>query len=291
MIWGANATAPTGSTPSTPPHGSPWLARTLWVAASVALALALRTWVIGSAVVVSESMRPTLEVGDHLWLDRTAYGLSWPWSSAHLRELPRRGDVVVFRYPFDDGSMYVGRRLIKRVVGLPGDRLRLRDNRWELGGTPTERRVIIPREPCDDEGGAICERAVEVLDGQAYTTWRQVPSVPGERHSDDGSLVNASAWPPGIFNPTHVKPAARVYSPPQNRDYPEFVVPSGVVLLVGDNRDGSQDGRHFGLVELDAIEGRARWVWASRVPGEWLPRWDRIGRATAEPAGAADRQP
>lgn len=268
--------------PAGPPRHPAWIAWVFMVAASVAMALALRTWVIGSAVVASESMRPTLEVGDHLLLDRTAYGIRWPWRAEAERELPHRGDVVVFRYPFDDGSMYVGRRLIKRVLGLPGDRVRMRDNRWEINGKPLDRRAIVAREPCDADDGAPCERAVEVLDGQAYETWRRVPEVPGQRHADDGSPVNDSAWPPGIFNPTRVKFAARIYSPPQNRDYPDFVVPPGVVLLVGDNRDGSQDGRHFGLVEVGAIEGRARLVWASRAPGEWLPRWDRLGRSTAD---------
>ncbi|MBI5611436.1 MAG: signal peptidase I [Deltaproteobacteria bacterium] len=249
--------------------------------ASVATAVALRTWVIGSAVVASESMRPTLEVGDHLWVDRTAYGMRWPWSTAPA-QLPQRGDVVVFRYPFDDGSTYVGRRLIKRVVGLPGDRLRLRDNRWELNGRPVDRRVVAEREPCAAEQGVLCERAVEVLDGQAFHTWRRVPEFVGQRHPDDGSPINDRSWPPGIFNPTRVKPAARRFSPPQNGDYPDFVLPPGVVLLVGDHRDGSQDGRHFGLVEVGAIEGRARLVWASRAPGEWLPRWDRLGLGMAD---------
>jgi len=164
--------------------------------------------------VPSGSMQPTLEPGDRVAVDMSAYGLRVPFTRHVLLErgVPQRGDVAVFDSPRD------GTRLIKRVVAVTGDRVELHDGRLSINGEPL----------ATGDGGA--ERfgqrvaRLDLRDGGG-------PDIPG------------------------------------------MVVPPGHVLVLGDHRGNSADGRWFGFVEADAIYARAVAVYWRR--GEGLG-WSRL---------------
>ena len=190
--------------------------------------------------VPSGSMTPTLLTGDFILVDKHAYGLRSPldntrWSGTGT---PARGDVVVFRYPRDHSQRYV-----KRVVGLPGDVVEMRDGELILNGRPTALRV-----------------AGEFLDtgspGTAVVRQRSVEDLGGHEHLILRCLNDCAAGLRG-----------------------RWVVPDGRYFLMGDNRDNSADSRYWGFVDDTELVGRAVRVWFHfKVFGDdWGPRGDRIG--------------
>jgi signal peptidase I len=198
---------------------------------AVAIALLLRAFVVEAFQIPSGSMIPTLAVGDHIFVAKFSYGLGIPFTNTKVFELasPKRGDVIVFKYPLDPGTDY-----IKRVVGLPGDRIDVRQNEVFINNRP------VPREHVGvfsySEGGREpqCELWNETLDGKAHEEIQEIGRAP--------------------------------------QPYGPFVVPEGSVFVMGDNRDNSSDSRVWGPVKHDLIKGRALIVWWSRGPvddGPW----------------------
>ena len=185
----------------------------------------------------SGSMRPTLLEGDVVLVDRTAYDLKIPLtdvSIAHLGE-PRRGDVVTFSSPRD------GTRLIKRIVGLPGDVLEMRDEVLYVNGTPMAY-----------SGPVVGEEPVR---GSSTQTVRATEHLPGRDHSVQ-------------FFPE--LPALRSFRP--------ISVPADQYFMLGDNRDDSADSRYIGFVPRHVLIGRAHRVLVSaNILGNWLPRMERVG--------------
>ncbi len=187
--------------------------------------------------VPSGSMRPTIMEGDRVFVNKLAYDLKVPFTTRHIAEWsnPRRGDIVVFYSPHD------GKRLVKRVVGLPGDTLELRNDALILNGQPVDYRPIA-EELLRDVSPA--ERA-----GRIFAAER----LPGQTHA-------VAAWP-----------AMRAM-----RDFGPFPVPEGQYFMMGDNRDDSFDSRYYGPVERKRIVGRATAVVLSFDHKRyWLPRWHR----------------
>jgi signal peptidase I len=140
------------------------------IGVAVAVALLLRAFVVEAFQIPSGSMIPTLQVGDHIFVSKFAYGLSIPFTNTKILEFkqPERGDVIVFKYPLDPGTDY-----IKRVVGLPGDVVEVRRETVYINGK------LIPREPlpkpCNDSADPLgCEFWVETLDGKPHETQQTV---------------------------------------------------------------------------------------------------------------------
>lgn len=197
-----------------------------------------RTAVADWNPIPSSSMRPNLLEGDVVFVNRLAYDLKVPLTNeivVHVGE-PRRGDVVTFESPQD------GTRLIKRLVGLPGDVVELRNERLVINGREAEWG---PVETTVEPFGAAripALRVQEHIDGRT----RQVQFVP------------------------QIKTPVRNFGP--------VTVPSGHYLMLGDNRDNSGDSRYFGFVARDHLIGRAERVLVSAdTLGNWLPRFDRFG--------------
>jgi signal peptidase I len=188
--------------------------------------------------VPSGSMRPTILEGDRIWVNKIAYDLKVPFTTLHLAEWsnPQRGDIAVFFSPHD------GQRLVKRVVGLPGDTIELRNNALLINGQPIEYQPI----------------AEELL--------RDIPAA------ERAGRVFASEQLPGQTHAVSGHPAA-----PAMRSFLPQRVPDGQYFMMGDNRDDSFDSRYWGTVDRKQIVGRATAVVISiNHDNHWLPRWQRF---------------
>ena len=188
----------------------------------------------------SGSMRPTLIEGDRVGVNKLAYDLRVPLTSIRVATWanPKRGDIVIFFSPAD------GRRLVKRVVGVPGDVIQLTNNHLVVNGRPASYEPV----PADRIPWASS-------DERAY-----------------GAFLREEAG-----DPAHL-----VLLNPRSPECPEFgpvTVPAGSYFMMGDNRDNSGDSRFFGFVARRRIVGRVnRVVFSVDHDHHGLPREDRLFR-------------
>jgi signal peptidase I len=195
-----------------------------------AVTLVLMLWatsmVAQAFVVPTGSMESTVMTGDHIVVDKVAYGSG---SSLLPHQEVRRGDVVTFRYPLGIDKMFV-----KRVIGVPGDRVRLEENRLYLNGRLTAEPYVQLAGPNLDPYAA------------------NFPSVPPV----------AGIYPRGAaMLRDHVREG-------------ELIVPEGYYLCLGDNRQNSDDSRYWGLVPRENIVGKPLLVWWSfDAPTEYLDEY------------------
>ncbi len=221
----------------------PWLSRFFreWVRPIlivVIVACTFRSAIADWNDVPTPSMNPTILEGDRIFVNKLAYDLKVPFTRVRLMEWdePGRGDVVVFFSP-DQGI-----RMVKRIIGVPGDRLTLRDNRLFINGRaagygPLDEEIIDQMTP---EGRAGSHFAAETIDGDSHP----VMVIPGR-----GSRTS----------------------------FATITVPEGHFFAMGDNRDNSRDSRWFGFVPGEQIVGRATGIAMSFDPMHWyLPRWERF---------------
>jgi len=187
--------------------------------------------------VPSGSMRPTILEGDRIFVNKLAYDLKVPFTTWHIAEWsnPQRGDIAVFFSPHD------GKRLVKRVIGLPGDTLELRNNQLVLNGE------TVAYQPIAEELLRYIPAAER--EGRVFTSEK----LPGQTHAVGG-------YP--------AAPAPRTFAP--------IIVPPGEYFMMGDNRDDSFDSRFYGSVKREKIVGRATAVVLSLDKSNyWMPRWQR----------------
>ncbi|WP_163559829.1 signal peptidase I [Halomonas sp. NO4] len=135
--------------------------------------LLLRSFLVEPFQIPSGSMRPTLEVGDFILVNKFAYGLRLPVTNTQFVELgePERGDVMVFRFPNEPAVNF-----IKRVVGLPGDRLRYEDKQLYINGEPVPKQLLDPAPPGEPDEWLLEEQLGE-LSHRIYNN----PRDPGPR--------------------------------------------------------------------------------------------------------------
>jgi signal peptidase I len=159
------------------------------------------------------SMKPTIQEGDRVVVNKLAYDLKVPFTTRHLAEWdnPKRGDIVVFFSPAD------GVRLVKRVIGLPGDQVSMQNNRLTINGV-------------------------------------EVPWTPPETRNDsaDGMTLVSDETLSGRIHKVMVTPAI-----PSLRTFDTVEVPVGHYFVMGDNRDNSNDSRFIGFIERKRIVGEA----------------------------------
>ena len=196
--------------------------------------LLLRSFLAEPFRIPSGSMIPTLLVGDFILVNKFAYGLRDPVFHKKFLALgaPARGDVVVFRYPVDPSKDY-----IKRVIGLPGDRIAYRNKQLWVNDEP---------QPMNADG--------------VYTSGGSLPGVLYRFEEELGPVRHRV-----IVNPA--RPA---------EDF-EFEVPEGQYFMMGDNRDGSDDSRRWGTVPERNLVGKAFFIWMSWDGSRLRPDWSRIG--------------
>lgn len=221
-----------------------WLETAKTIVYAILIAVTVRTFAFEPFNIPSGSMVPTLLVGDYLFVSKYSYGysrFSLPFSPPLFSgrifgSLPRRGDVAVFKLPRDNETDY-----IKRIVGLPGDRIQMIGGVLHVNGQPA------PRQPdgeyLDDSGG------MGVLKKQYLETVPDGPKHEILKETDDGWANNT----------------------------PEFVVPPGQLFAMGDNRDNSEDSRYqnrVGFVPVENLVGRAEFIFFSIHPdAAWWEFW------------------
>jgi len=235
------------------PTGLAWFMDVLrtWGPAIFAVLL-IRTYVFEPFRIPSGSMLPTLQIGDHVVVNKMSYGLWVPyilvdipfletvWATPRVEVAdfgdPERGDIIVFRYPKNESLNY-----IKRVVAIPGDTISVRNNQIILNGEPQDRtyidRYTYLGDRCDEMRA---KRYVEDLDGLEHEV-----------------LTNAGV--PGYLATMR-----------------EITVPEDSVFVMGDNRDNSEDSRRWKFVRFDQIKGKAHIVWFSWATCSQSVRGDRF---------------
>lgn len=183
------------------------------------------------------SMKPTILEGDRVFVNKLAYDLKIPYTTIHIAtwDHPDRGDIIVCFSPTD------GTRLVKRVIGIPGDILHMQENQLYINDQPVEYKRITPtvRMQYDQDishHGVIFE---EVL--------------PGKKHAV-------------MFMPQYLS----------GKSFGLIQIPEDKYFLMGDNRDDSADSRYFGLVDRKAIVGKASAIVLSRKNSFLHPRWNRF---------------
>jgi len=222
----------------------------------VVVVFSLRSAVADWNDVPTGSMRPTILEGERIFVNKLAYDLKLPFTRLRLVEWsePGRGDIVVLYSPAD------GQRLVKRVVGLPGDRITLSGGRLLVNGERADYRPLGEAERAElgiDNGALEPEEFVvwETIDGARHPVAWQAPRL----GLDDGT--RAFGYSPAI-------------------DWGPGVVPVGQYFVMGDNRDNSKDSRVIGYIDRDRIVGRATAVVVSLDPDHHrAPRWGRFFQA------------
>lgn len=224
---------------------------------AVVLALLIRTFLFEPFNIPSGSMKPTLEVGDYLFVYKPAYGFSrysFPFGLAPIEgriwggdDMPERGDVIVFKLPTNPSIDY-----IKRIVALPGETVQVVDGELYINRQKVERDFVRLKQLDEGNGKITMTEYIETLPGGIMH--------PIYEESDDRPLDNTE----------------------------EYVVPEGHYFAMGDNRDNSQDSRVsnlVGFIPLENIVGRASFIFFSTNgyanlaevwKWPWTVRYDRL---------------
>ncbi len=240
----------------------------LWSAlAALAVALLLRGVVAEPFAVPGGSMAPTLLDGDVVLVSRLAYGLRLPFTGLTLLPLagPRRGDVVVFRDPRERSSL-----LVRRVIGLEGDEVELREQQLIVGG------VLQPRVAAGEQTYAERDEATGTLRFDTCRRFREMlalgPLGPIGGSADDGPAEQAGSWArataAGGAVGHDLLQCRRVRA--GRGEGPFGPVRRGHLFVLGDNRDRSNDGRDGGWqVPVEDVIGRVALVGWGWGPGGW----------------------
>lgn len=207
-------------------ESSGWVSTLLWAAL---IALIIRSFLVQPFNIPSGSMKPTLLIGDYLFVTKFSYGFSRHslpfspplWSGRILGQMPERGDVVVFKLPRDNSTDY-----IKRLIGFPGDRISVQNGAVFINGDAVKRELVDSFIDYDAAGRekTIRQYRETLPNGVNYLTLDEI----------DGSMAD---------------------------NVGEYIVPEGHYFMMGDNRDNSTDSRflrHVGYVPEENLVGPAK---------------------------------
>jgi signal peptidase I len=219
------------------------LSTTLWeniksILGALVIFLVIRTFFIEAFRIPSGSMIPALLVGDWLFVNKLVYGPHIPFTNINLPGYsePKRGEVVVFVSPFQPDEAAIGNdptpTLVKRLIGMPGDTIYMRDGLVYLNGTAQR---------------------------QSAEAEKNEKGNPNEVHElfewQKRFALAASRFGPAPAQPTH-------------DNWGPLVIPTGHYFMMGDNRYCSKDSRYWGLVPRENVRGRPMFVYYSYRPGD-----------------------
>ena len=241
-------------------NGKPF-ARKAWenfksIAATLAIFLFIRAFFVEAYRIPSGSMIPALLVGDWLFVNKLVYGPNVPFTSVNLPGYadPKRGEVVVFKSPYQPDEAEIGNdptpTLVKRLVGMPGDTIYMREGVLHINGTPQRQGYGAEQNPKGDPN--------EV---HPLFDWQKKVGIIKSRFGAAPEQPTHDNWGP-------------------------FVVPLGHYFMMGDNRYNSKDSRYWGFVPRENVRGRPIFVYYTYVPQEESDkalsfitdiRWGRIG--------------
>ena len=214
---------------------------------AILAALTIRSFLFEPFSIPSGSMYPTLVVGDYLFVSKYSYGFSrhsFPLSTPLVPKRifyssPKRGDVIVFKTPTDNKTDY-----IKRLIGLPGDTIKMVENEIFLNGKKIERKKL------NDEIYS------DTFNRQTRVT-RYMETLPGGKNYEVFEMNND----------------VTIYD---TNNFQELVVPDNQFYVIGDNRDNSQDSRFIGTVGFIPYEnlvGKAQFIFFSLENARFLQIW------------------
>jgi signal peptidase I len=211
----------------------------------VAFMVVLRWSIVNWYVIPTGSMLPTIKIKDHVLVNKLSYGLMLPFTEKHITmwNTPHRGDIVLFKSPQDDVTF------VKRAIGLPGDTIAFQSGTLVVNGTPVDEKVTEERSVLADMG--------EPSEGKVLFN-EQLPDGPNHyvmRLANGGQTLFESR---------------------------QWKIPEGKLLVLGDNRDGSNDGRFWGYVDINRVYGKAMRIFYSIEPSEGLLPKFRTDRFFAE---------
>jgi|SRR5579862_5865149 len=229
------------------------------------IVLLVRSFIFEPFRIPSDSMMPTLLDGDFIIVNKYDYGLRLPVVNRKFLRIgePARGDVMVFRFPPDPSVNY-----IKRVVGLPGDRVRVINDQLIVNGQPVPLRLL---RRYDDGCYHNFRLDAEILDHHEH----EVLSC----QTPEEIVVPATASCTRKMDRNYECVEPEVPGERDHGDHEEMVVPPGHYLMIGDNRDNSYDSRYWGFVPEQNIVGKATYIWFNMDFGRsGGPNFHRIGK-------------
>lgn len=225
------------------------------LAVALLIVFMIRSSVVEAFKIPSGSMIPTLLIGDHIFVNKFAYGFKIPFSDlvsdrpVYLinREPPKHGDIIVFNFPRDT-SIY----FIKRVVGVPGDKIEIRNKTIYLNGKPVPQTAVAADQT---------EKVLKSLDDPKYS-----PS-----NMDLMTEQLDSVGHPILLDKSNFT----------NENFGPIEVPADSLFVMGDNRDFSNDSRFWGFVPYRYVKGKAMVIWLSIwmniSDSQFIFRPERIG--------------
>ncbi len=221
---------------------------------TILLFLVIRTFLVEAFRIPSGSMIPSLLIGDWLFVNKLVYGPHIPFTDVNLPGYaePKRGEVVVFISPYQPDEAARGAdpepTLVKRLVGLPGDTVHMRDAVLHVNGVPQRQGHAADLNPKGDP-----DETSELF------AWQQQYALATSRFGPAPATPTHDRWGPLVVPPRHF-------------------------FMLGDNRYNSKDSRYWGVVPRENLRGRPIFVYYSYDPesGESLPfltsvRWSRLG--------------
>ena len=226
-------------TDAQPQHSSSsWSEVIKSLSGTLVIAIFVVTFIVQAFQIPSESMEKTLLIGDYLLVDKLHFGQDSLWDKVIPYRLVRRGDIVVFHYPVDPSVHFV-----KRVVGIPGDKLRLIDRQVYVNGAPLNEPYVHYFRPHDSYRDEFPRLDLAVMPSVSGTWWTQMQKLVVDN---------------------------------------QLIVPEGYYFVMGDNRDDSLDSRYWGFVPRENIVGRPLLIyWSIQTPdprGAQLTASDKLNR-------------